>query len=95
LLSTGCIHLLPRPPQTVEIARTRAAREFRCPAEKIEVTARPDIDINEGIVDVEACGRVARYAVLRRDLQWCIREPDPAPADLAAFKAASPPSPPR
>jgi hypothetical protein len=90
LLATGCISI----PTVAEIARTRASRELRCPSEKIEVTARPDIDIYARIVDVEACGKVARYAVSRRE-QFCIREPDPDPAALDAFKATSHSSPSR
>jgi hypothetical protein len=85
-LTSGC---LPSYPTVFEIARARASRELRCPAEKIEITGRPDIDVYEGILDVEACGKLARYAVLRRDSRVCVREPDPDPADLASFKAAS------
>jgi hypothetical protein len=81
LLTAGCVPTVP------EIARTRASRELFCPAEKIQVTPRTDIDTYERIVDVEACGKVARYAVDRRDL-FCVREPDPDPKALDAFKAA-------
>jgi hypothetical protein len=81
LLTTGCV------PTVLEVARARASRELRCPAETIQVTPRSDIDADERIVDVEACGKVVRYAVDRRDL-FCVREPDPDPKALDEFKAA-------
>jgi hypothetical protein len=86
LLISGCL------PPVAEIARVRAAHELGCPAEKVEVTARRDLDTDKRVLDVEACGKVARYAVLRQ-YEFAIREPDPDPAALAAFKAASRPSP--
>jgi hypothetical protein len=91
LLTAGCLHR-PLVPSVVDVARERAARELRCSAEQIVVTPRPDIDPR--IADVEACGKVARYAVNRVNA-FSVREPDPDRAELEAFKAASRASPPR
>jgi hypothetical protein len=87
LLTTGCATM-------ADMAREQASRELRCPAETIAVTPRTDLNPHGGILDVEACGKVARYAVVYREA-LCIREPDPDPADLDAFKAAPRPSRPR
>ena len=81
MLSSGCLRL----PTTVEIARAQASRDLRCPAEQTEVTARTDLDHYKRIVDVEGCGKLARYAVLRRE-ELGIREPDPDRADIDTFK---------
>jgi len=77
----GCalpIVLLAESTERGDIAVRRAAREFSCPPSKIGALSRSDIA--HGLVDVEACGRRARYICT-----WgpnvddrCTREPDPA-----------------
>ena len=91
VISAGCIHF----PTIFEVTRARASSELRCPAEKIELTRRSDI-YGPAIVDVEGCGKVARYAVVvgYAGSLSCIREPDPDAAALAAFRVASHPSTP-
>jgi hypothetical protein len=73
------------------VAVSRASRELRCPEEQIAVYPRSELANN--VYDVEACGKIARYVVLRREPNGCVREPDPNPADLAAFKAGAHPAP--
>jgi hypothetical protein len=55
-------------------AAHRASREFRCPESLILTVPRPDIE--EGVVDVRACGQVARYNCFQDKYgSHCIREP--------------------
>jgi hypothetical protein len=59
-----------------EAARIRAAGEFHCPDDRIQVASREDIDSDT--VDIRACGRRARYTCPRGgrwDGRTCIREP--------------------
>ena len=57
-----------------ELAAHRAAREFRCPEPQVVTVPRPDI--SDDIVDVRACGQVARYDCFRaKHGNHCVREP--------------------
>jgi hypothetical protein len=58
-----------------QLAAERASREFHCPEPQIVTVARPDI-FND-VIDVRACGQVARYSCFqeRRYAPHCVREP--------------------
>ena len=58
----------------------RAAHEFSCPEEQVQVTPRPDL--TETTYDVRACGHVARYTCTGSidsmdNPMVCVREPLP------------------
>lgn len=58
------------------LAVRRASGEFSCPEERINVLDRSDI--TDGLFDVEACGKRARYACINGQYaHQCVREPDP------------------
>jgi hypothetical protein len=57
-------------------ARARAASELSCPEERIGVAHLEAL--GPGTMEVEACGRRARYTCFQRDLTRqpvCVREP--------------------
>ena len=81
---------------TDDLALRRAAREFSCPPERVNVVSRADI--SQGLHDVEACGRRARYmCTATRYEDHCVREPNPAQWDpdpaLCRSQDASQPKP--
>jgi hypothetical protein len=95
--TSGCV-TVPGP------AALRASREFRCPQSRILSVTRTDIE--EGVVDVRACGQVARYNCFQDKYGGhCIREPMdakdvdaiislPEPAKAPVAPPVAPPLPP-
>jgi hypothetical protein len=79
---------------TDDLALHRAAREFSCPPERVNVVSRADI--SRGLNDVEACGQRARYMCTTTPYaDNCVREPNPArwdpdPALCRSRDAANP-----
>jgi hypothetical protein len=75
-----------------ELALQRASREFRCPGPQIATLPRPDI--SNDVVDVRACGHVARYSCfIEKYGTHCVREPIEA-EDVEAMMSRPVDSPP-
>ena len=58
-------------------ARTRAAAEFHCPAERVQLSPRAELGYQ--VMDVDACGRQARYACIHQpgsNIVTCVHEAD-------------------
>jgi hypothetical protein len=59
---------------TDDAARIRASNEFQCPEDRVRVTPRDDIETY--MVDIDACGKRARYTCPHsRNSITCVREP--------------------
>jgi hypothetical protein len=60
----------------------RASNEFSCPPDQIAAVARNDIAAN--VYDLNACGKLVRYACVSGEYvpEQCVREPDPPKWDL-------------
>jgi hypothetical protein len=87
MLAAGCVS-----PQKTSV--DRASRELSCPPSQLTTVNRTDIDGN--VFDVSGCGRVARYACVHAHQAetFCVREPNPDPAEEAARPKTPPPPPP-
>jgi hypothetical protein len=70
-LAAGCDF-----PAAQNPAKARAANEFNCDYNEIELTERPDL--SPRTVDVNACGHAARYTCGRGA---CTREPMDEPVE--------------
>jgi hypothetical protein len=71
----------------------RASNEFSCPPDQIAAVARTDIAAN--VYDLNACGKLVRYACVSSEnvAEQCIREPDPPKWDLDPALVNSLPKP--
>src|SRR5579872_5602550 len=82
--TSGCV-------TTQELAARRASGEFRCPAARIVTVPRPDI--SDDVVDVRACGQVARYSCFHEKYNdHCIRESIFEQRDVDALMSLPEPS---